>query len=458
MSSIANTVFGNNIKGSNDINIPGFKASSNRVSLSTQNTDRLWVDSQGKVGIGTSNPSQLLHLFQDDSNEVQLKITNSDTTNGVLIGLTADEDFQIKQRDSGKIKFYTNDIQCAEFDSSGNFQLFNDLGISGTLTADTSTNNIFNATDDITFSINDTELMRIETGGNIGIGTSNPSELLHLNNSSGSCQIRMLSSGSTNGGLFSVDSGGDYLFRMRDNKNMKFQTNDTERMRIDGSGNVGIGTADPTTIANTKLFIHNSASNQNYISFKNQANGTSKIGLNNGSNFILYSDNDMIFLTNSGTEQMRITTEGYVGIGTGNPTHALEVSTDDAVKPTTSLWTIASDENLKENIESADLKRCFDDIQQIDLKRFKWNDAMIQKYNITDIHNLGFISQEIQQIIPKSVIEDSEGYLLLNKDQLIMSLVGCVKRIQQILTDIIPVSLTEIDPGEYEVKLKEFQH
>ena len=41
---------------------------------------------------------------------------------------------------------------------------------------------------------------------------------------------------------------------------------------------------------------------------------------------------------------------GRVGIGTGNPTHRLELSTDDAAKPGTNTWTVVSDIRMKQNI------------------------------------------------------------------------------------------------------------
>ena len=47
---------------------------------------------------------------------------------------------------------------------------------------------------------------------------------------------------------------------------------------------------------------------------------------------------------------MVITTGGNVGIGTTGPSYQLQLSTDSAAKPTSALWTIASDERIKEKI------------------------------------------------------------------------------------------------------------
>ena len=53
--------------------------------------------------------------------------------------------------------------------------------------------------------------------------------------------------------------------------------------------------------------------------------------------------------------------EGYVGIGTTNPGYLLHVNTDSAGKPGAGgLWTVPSDERIKENISLANLDRCYE--------------------------------------------------------------------------------------------------
>ena len=82
-------------------------------------------------------------------------------------------------------------------------------------------------------------------GGNVGIGTSSPGELLHIYKPSGDPALRIQSSA---GNCYVVNragsSGMDLLNAM--NGAMTFGTNNTERMRIDSSGNVGIGTSSPS--------------------------------------------------------------------------------------------------------------------------------------------------------------------------------------------------------------------
>jgi hypothetical protein len=94
---------------------------------------------------------------------------------------------------------------------------------------------------------------------------------------------------------------------------------------------------------------------------------------------------------------------GYVGIGTTNPAYRLELSTDSAAKPTTSTWTISSDIRLKENIETADLDRCYDIVNQLPLKRYRWKDDIYGSNQIKDRSKLGWIAQDVESIFPKAV-------------------------------------------------------
>jgi len=94
---------------------------------------------------------------------------------------------------------------------------------------------------------------------------------------------------------------------------------------------------------------------------------------------------------------------GYVGIGTTNPAYQLELSTDSAAKPTTSTWTISSDIRLKENIETADLDRCYDIVNQLPLKRYRWKDDIYGSDQIKDRSKLGWIAQDVESIFPKAV-------------------------------------------------------
>ena len=84
--------------------------------------------------------------------------------------------------------------------------------------------------------------------GNVGIGTTSPSRNLHLHADSGNAylQLTQAATGTTSNDGFQISMGAAQVnFINRENGNMVFETNNTEKMRITNTGNVGIGTTGP---------------------------------------------------------------------------------------------------------------------------------------------------------------------------------------------------------------------
>ena len=80
-------------------------------------------------------------------------------------------------------------------------------------------------------------------GGNVGIGTSSPSRPLHI--SASDCRIRLTDSDAPTISVELHNSNGTGILSTNGASDLLFQTNNVERMRIDSSGNVGIGTTAP---------------------------------------------------------------------------------------------------------------------------------------------------------------------------------------------------------------------
>ena len=132
---------------------------------------------------------------------------------------------------------------------------------------------------------------------------------------------------------------------------------------------------------------------------------------------------------------------GNVGIGTTNPQYPLDVrgnifsSTGGFTQSGLTTWSITSDRRIKENIVQASYDKCLENVKNIELYNFNFKDNYV---NTNDIHQLGFIAQEVQQIYPKAVeitriiTNDNDGIdniLSLNTTQIKYTLYGAVKKL-----------------------------
>jgi alpha-tubulin suppressor-like RCC1 family protein len=112
------------------------------------------------------------------------------------------------------------------------------------------------------------------------------------------------------------------------------------------------------------------------------------------------------------------------------PIFQLDLDTDNARKLTTSAWTTGSDSRIKTDVQTANLERCVDIINSLDLKYFKWN--FPDGKNPSDTHSLGWIAQDVKKIFPKSVTTTPEygmeDFHNLDSDQIIKAMYGALKK------------------------------
>jgi len=207
--------------------------------------------------------------------------------------------------------------------------------------SDTNTGIAFPAADTVAFATGGSERMRIDSSGNVGIGTTSISNKLEVNGSVN------LANGSNYGwGNQQTAIQGNTATNV-----MQFYTAAVERMRIDSSGNVGIGTSG----LNYRLAVQGTEDSQGAAYIK--TSGSNAWGLEIGTHSAA-SESDLVFNTSAvvgsqsslsfvaestgffrwmtggtshktgtagATERMRIDSSGNVGIGISSPTRKLQV-------------------------------------------------------------------------------------------------------------------------------------
>lgn len=166
-----------------------------------------------------------------------------------------------------------------------------------------------------------TERMRLTNAGNLGIGVASPATKIETN---GSVRIGIGNDYQFDSSLkINGESGGSSGY-------LRFYTNTLERMRIDGSGNVGIGAISPSSALHIRT-----AAPIIRLEDTDDAGAYSQINCNSAGgqagSLILEADkgannaNSFMRFDVRAAERMRITSTGAVGIGTSTPTAVLDV-------------------------------------------------------------------------------------------------------------------------------------
>ena len=259
---------------------------------STYDTLVATFKADGKVGIGTDSPDANLHISSAGGTELHLQEE------------TAGQSAQIK---------FTNPQNSFVAGADANPQIF------------------FINTDG-----NQGSGLCIDTNHNVGIGTSSPTSELHVKNAADCTLLLQSGDGSTAEILFgdaSDTSRGKIKYLSSDE--MTFEVNNlSEAMRIDSSGNVGIG----ATTIDEKLHLEGSVNDGLEIKVQNNNAGDSSYaalqlagqgnnfriknwgdqvaGKSNQTEFVSTAGSSYFVFTNNGSESMRIDSEGILLLGT----------------------------------------------------------------------------------------------------------------------------------------------
>jgi hypothetical protein len=272
----------------------GNTGGSTALAFKSSNTERMRIDASGNVGIGTSSPSERLHVA----------------------GLAkADSGFLI-----GNAYLYEGAIDQV------NMRIGTDGPYLEFLDAGSNVAEVGNASGPLALTSAGTERMRINSSGNVGIGTSSPSSRMQVSTAGTSTTTntnvvaRFVTNGSNADSHIQISNGVDHSANIgiAGGANLYFANDGTERMRIDSSGNVGIGTSSPQATAeisgglDNRLRINSTdgtTSNNYGIDFSTAGTVRGGIRYNAGNNYLAFYGYD-------NTERMRLTSDGSLRLGT----------------------------------------------------------------------------------------------------------------------------------------------
>jgi hypothetical protein len=222
--------------------------SNNNLLFRTNSGERMRITSAGNVGIGITNPSYKLVVSNGGASGIEFGPAYSGTANLI--------------------------------------QSYNRSGAAYV-------NTVYDA-DTHRFNISGSEKVRIDSSGNLGIGTTSPGQLLDVDGTArfGTSTYRITLQGNSSGGYFKIGTtsnddslanfgtfSSSFVLDTTQPNGFVFRHSGAEKMRLNSSGNLGIGTTNPSShklqvvgISKLSSIVHKSgtlvittASGDNYI-------------------------------------------------------------------------------------------------------------------------------------------------------------------------------------------------
>ena len=358
--------------------IPGTSTLSDTVIIGAGTTERLRIDSTGRVGIGQSSPTTKLEVAGDvkvvntgiaylqpntvtafqayeSSGPVKISLANNGSAtfaSNVGIGTTsANRKLVAEQANSTAYSSsdFDQDYHLLKLSNSTDSKSAGlQFGIGSNGEAAITATEVSDGATDLCFGTRGSgsraERMRIDSSGRLLLGTTNAVAF-------GSRQVLAVTNGTT-GGVISLYNSTTATANTRISSNptgseindigihaastngsiIAYTNNDTEAMRIDSSGNVGIGDSSPSYKLTLK---RTDASGAYFYGAASSDNGARGLQFTSSDNGIYLGAIHTIDATSSGgqiafatgnTERMRIDSSGRVGINTSSPQRMLHIA------------------------------------------------------------------------------------------------------------------------------------
>jgi len=343
-------------------------------------TERMRIDSSGRLGIGVTSPSAALHVKD------QINLTNAN--DHAILGLKAtrfgySSSYKVLQIGDGTVSTHAN--LAIGVDISGN----SNSSFTGSGEAIYFRNGItFRTPNDD----NDAFFRYITMNdGFTGIGTTSPTHHLHVN-SGATNVVAVFESSDTEATIRIKDTTGTAAIKCRND--FRFNISETnEKMRIDSSGNVIVG----------------ATSNQ----------GVGGLTFGAGSNGINVTNNTT---TGAGNGH-----EFYVFRRNSTQIGSIVMSNTDGVTYSTS-----SDARLKNVLGEA---KGLEIVNKLNPVNFEWKESK----KVQD----GLIAQEVEELIPHAVAVSEEGHYSMDYSQVVTPLIKAIQE-QQEQIDALQSEINEL--------------
>jgi hypothetical protein len=278
-----------------------------------------------------------------------------------------------------------------------------------------------------------TTAITVDTSQRVLIGTTSASYgKLVISGASADVAMQIADTASTTAGIGFNGSGstngvgaptGTLYFGQYNGFPMVFTTNNAERMRINSSGNVGIGVTSPSPWSLGKGLevgfagggINATRQAETNFNCNVYYDGSWKYGGTGKASFIQLSDGTAYIYT--------VTASGTAGA-------SASLTTGPYVANGGTSWTSSSDERLK-NI-TGQIENALDKVNQLRAAKFTW------KADTDNKPQVGLIAQDVQKVLPEVVnssayvMDDETEYLGLQYTDVIPLLVASIKELKAI--------------------------
>jgi hypothetical protein len=417
------------------------------IPNNTSGTNRISILSNGNVGVGTTSPDAKLHVFgtSEDNRGVGQGVTSViEITNSYVTAFNRLSELIFSTSTGGGANRMSA-ISSAYTGQSGS-NLSGDLRFSTRTVGDSALS----------------EKIRIESDGNVGIGTTSPDSKLHVyaNNADAPTVV-------------TIENGDTAVVAGQDLAKIEFLTNDvsapgagvaasiravcqnagnifdlafntqngptrTERMRLTGAGNLGLGTTSLTSISSTSRTLSlgsTSTTTSGGIAF--QVNGVVKAYNYVTSDYLInqtVSGIGQIFY-GAGSERIRIhKTTGNVGINDTSPSYKLDFNGEGRFTGDLRCLSLIQ-------TSQSDKKQSIAGIVKTKAKTIEFKEY-VYKSDGANRKRYGVLAEDIEDDYPELVHVDAEGVKGINYIDLL------VKRVAELEKELEDISLTQGPKGD----------